>query len=200
MKEKWIQICQIQGFEEIKDCYWISNSDEDKIINTNTGKQLKICIDNHGYPMVSLMTIEGKYRTYKIHIIKAKAFLFGPNPLNATLVRHLDDCKTNNALTNLVWGTQSDNMRDCIRNGNYNYNAAIRGLAKGGAMSARKFSKPVKCLETGVIYASAKEAERQTGINNGNINACCNGERKTAGGYHWKFVDKEVDSNELECE
>ena len=33
MKEKWVQICQIQGFEEIKDCYWLSNSDTDTIVN-----------------------------------------------------------------------------------------------------------------------------------------------------------------------
>ena len=41
-KEKWIQICKIQGFEEIKDYYWISNTDEDKIMNRSTGKQMKI--------------------------------------------------------------------------------------------------------------------------------------------------------------
>ena len=33
MKEKWVRINTIEGYENIKDCYWISNADEDKIIN-----------------------------------------------------------------------------------------------------------------------------------------------------------------------
>ena len=52
MKEKWIRINTIEGYEEIKDCYWVSNADEDKIMNRNTGKRLKPYI-NHGYLLVS---------------------------------------------------------------------------------------------------------------------------------------------------
>lgn len=36
------------------------------------------------------------------------------------------------------------------------------------------------------IFESACEAKRQTGIQN--IVNCCNGKRKTAGGYHWKYA------------
>ena len=42
--------------------------------------------------------------------------------------------------------------------------------------------KPCRCIETGIIYPSTCEAKRQTKINH--IDACCRGERKTAGGYH----------------
>lgn len=50
-------------------------------------------------------------------------------------------------------------------------------------------SKPVRCIETEVIYSSAKEASEKTGLNRGNITQCCNGRRyKTVGGYHWEFV------------
>ena len=44
------------------------------------------------------------------------------------------------------------------------------------------------CIETGVVYESIREAERQTGIKNGGMRAVCKGERKTAGGYSWKYV------------
>ena len=37
------------------------------------------------------------------------------------------------------------------------------------------------------VYPSIIEAERQTGISNGNISSVCSGKRKTAGGYIWKF-------------
>ena len=189
MKEKWVQICQIQGFEEIKDYYRISNADEDKIVNRSTGKIMKIELNKDSYKRVNLMTIDGKQKHYKIHVLKAKAFIYTPNPLGYNIVRHLDDYKTNNALTNLAWGTQSDNMKDCIRNGNFSY----LNVAKNGKRS----SKPVRCIETGIIYSSCIEAERQTGISH--ISACCRGVRHTAGGYHFEFVNKEVSSNELEC-
>ena len=196
MKEKWVQICQIQGFEDVKDCYWLSNSDEDKIINTNTEKQLKIGFDKDGYPIIKLKTNQNKTKICRIHITKAKAFLYTPNPLGANLIRHLNDVKTDNRLTNLAWGTRSDNMKDCIRNGNYNYEATV----KGAIIGAKKTSKPIRCLETGIIYSSTREIERLMGISHGNISCCCNGKQHTAGGYHWEFVNKEVSSNELECE
>lgn len=42
------------------------------------------------------------------------------------------------------------------------------------------------------IFESALEAERQTGIFNTCIIAVCKGKRKSAGGYHWKYYNKEV--------
>lgn len=48
--------------------------------------------------------------------------------------------------------------------------------------------KAVLCLETGIIYPSACEAYRQTGVFSDSINKCCNGKQNTAGHYHWKFV------------
>ena len=212
MKEKWVQICQIQGFEEIRSCYWISNSDKDKIINRDTEKQLKIGSDGRGYLRVSLITVDGKYKHCRIHVLKASAFLYIPNPISYNVVRHLNDVKTDNRIPNLAWGTQSQNAKDCIRNGNFNYSAAARGGVitaaksavingkKTGAKNGKKKSKPVRCIETGTIYASAKEAERKTGIVNANINACCRGIRHTAKGLHWEFVNKEVNKNDMECE
>ena len=186
MKEKWIQICQIQGFEEVREWYWLSNSNEDKIINRNTGKRLKGSFDNKGYKKINLRTIGGKMRTYRIHILKAKAFFYTPNPLGADIVRHLDDCKTNNILTNLTWGSYSENIQDSMRNGCYNYEAA----AKGSTMGAKKVSKLIKCIETGIIYSSTREIERLIGISHINISLCCRGKQQTAGGYHWEFVNK----------
>ncbi|MCR5309542.1 MAG: hypothetical protein K6E21_05485 [Bacilli bacterium] len=48
-----------------------------------------------------------------------------------------------------------------------------------------KIKKPIKCVETNIIYESAREAERRTG----NIfNSLKNG--GLAGGFHWKYYDK----------
>ena len=51
-------------------------------------------------------------------------------------------------------------------------------------------SKPVMCIETEVVYFGLMEAERQTGIHHSNICNCLKGLRASAGGYHWKYIDK----------
>ena len=104
MNEKWVRINTIEGHEDIKDCYWISNNDEDVIVNRSTGKRVKGWIDDYGYKRVELRTIDGKQKKYRIHILKAKAFIYSPNPLGYNVVRHLNDIKTDNRLENLAWG------------------------------------------------------------------------------------------------
>ena len=52
-------------------------------------------------------------------------------------------------------------------------------------------SKRVICIETGIVYDSAADAERTTGIKSQTILACCNNyrSRKTAGKFHWEFYN-----------
>lgn len=54
-------------------------------------------------------------------------------------------------------------------------------------------SKKVLCVETGIIYNSTREAERQTGINHNGINQAANpnGKQKTAGKYHWRYIGEQ---------
>lgn len=52
----------------------------------------------------------------------------------------------------------------------------------------KKKSKPVKCIETGIIYYSAVEAAKQTGLGASHIRECCRGEAITCGDYHWEYV------------
>ena len=55
--------------------------------------------------------------------------------------------------------------------------------------------KKVRCIELNTIYDSIQEAAKAVGLaSGGDIGRVCNkkGSRKTAGGYHWEFVNKEV--------
>lgn len=79
----------------------------------------------------------------------------------------------------------------------YNWSATInnRTQGKGCPVCGREKSriakyKPVMCIETGVVYSSGSEAEAETGIKRSSIVACCNGKQITAGGYHWKYLEK----------
>lgn len=68
----------------------------------------------------------------------------------------------------------------------YGYNIAAGGVGNRGS------GKKVVCVETGVIYPAASEAQKETGILKACIGACCRGERITAGGFHWTFADKKI--------
>lgn len=52
----------------------------------------------------------------------------------------------------------------------------------------KRLSKKILCVETGIIYTSAKEAGELLNIDSSCIRKCCKGKRKTAGGYHWKNI------------
>ena len=52
----------------------------------------------------------------------------------------------------------------------------------------KKMSKPVLCVETGEVFYGIREAERQTGVNSRNIEACLHSRRTKAGGYHWRYA------------
>lgn len=55
-------------------------------------------------------------------------------------------------------------------------------------MKKNRPKKSVVCIDTGVTYASTREAERQTGAYHGDISKCCNGKLSKAGGYRWKYA------------
>lgn len=46
------------------------------------------------------------------------------------------------------------------------------------------------CVETGITYDSMLIASKLTGVCYSSISNCCNGKAKTAGGYHWKLIEK----------
>ena len=49
-------------------------------------------------------------------------------------------------------------------------------------------SKKVLCVETGEVFESTHEAQRKTEIHQTSISDVCLGKRKSAGGFHRKYV------------
>ena len=71
-------------------------------------------------------------------------------------------------------------------NGRTDYDNIIKEIDARFAANRKNNSKPVMCVETGDTYPSAAEATRVTGISN--IDAAARGDKKTAGGYTWKYI------------
>ncbi len=63
---------------------------------------------------------------------------------------------------------------------------AIRAASDG-----KGHNHPVICVDTGIRYKSLKDAAAATNGNRQNIAKCCQGERKTAGGYHWRYIKED---------
>lgn len=52
----------------------------------------------------------------------------------------------------------------------------------------KAFGKKILCIETNIVYDSIHEAGIKNNIRPAMISKCCNGNRETAHGYHWKFI------------
>ena len=160
----------IECFEQ----YSVSNLGN--VRNNQTGRILKPRKHTGGYMRVMLCK-DKKHYDYYIHRLVAMAFI--SNPKNLPEVNHKDEDKTNNVVENLEW---------CDRIYQVNYGTCYERMVETQRKTS-KHSKPVKCIETGVVYISLHEAERETGILYTLICHALNGRQKTAGGYHWEYVD-----------
>lgn len=59
--------------------------------------------------------VQKKGKCWYLHRLVALAWI--PNPNNYPIVCHKDNVVTHNWYKNLYWGTQKDNMQQCIRDG-----------------------------------------------------------------------------------
>lgn len=166
IEEKWKQIFNTK--------YEISNYGRIKSFQCGKEKILKTKQTKNGYLKIGLMVEPNVRKWFLVH--RLVMLMFSPIENADTLeVNHKDENKTNNRIDNLEWVTSSDNCNYGTRN---------------FKISINKKNTPVECIETGMIYRSIKEASGKTGIDMSSINMCCTGyrDRKTAGGYHWRYA------------
>ena len=72
----------------------------------------------------------------------------------------------------------------------HSYQSSIGSRTTGhGCPRCAGIIKRIINLDTGEVFESMTEAARKYGINNKIISKCCLGQQKTAGGYHWEYVD-----------
>ena len=143
---------------------------EDGEIRNSKGNIIKGEISNTGYRRVSLSNNDVKHKKMSVHRLVAETYI--PNPHNYPEVNHKNENKLDNNVNNLEWCSTLDNL---------NHSHVIEKA------SVAKFRK-VKCVTTGKIYNSIKEAADELGLYHSNIVACCNGRRATCGGLEWEYL------------
>ena len=116
----------IIGYEGI---YQISNEGNLKSLKWNKSKILKKHIDNNGY-YSSNLTLNNKYKTFRLHMLVAKAFLnHTPDGTTKLVVNHIDGNKLNNNINNLEVVTHRENITTCSKTRGNNFSSNYKGVS-----------------------------------------------------------------------
>lgn len=169
----------VVGYE---DFYEVSNFGRVKSLPRKWAKggMLKPSPVGHGYLRVCLCK-NGKRERVKVHQLVMEAFV-GRCPAGYE-VDHIDWNPSNNRLDNLRYLPAEENNSRKSPEWYKNTAEAIR----------RTKSKPVDqfTLDGQFVkrWSSTRETARELGLKQPGISRCCNGKRKTAGGFIWRFAD-----------
>lgn len=109
--ERWLAVPGYEGRYEVSDRGAVRS------LLTWRGQRSRFIgwLTPSGYHMVRLAAESGASEKVMVHHLVLAAFV-GERPPHLE-VRHLDGCKTNNALDNLAYGTRSENQKDNVRLG-----------------------------------------------------------------------------------
>lgn len=180
MNEVWKDIPGYEGLYQVSNLGRVKSVG--RYVQNRTGLR-RVCEriisadeKSNGYFQVQLHK-DGVRKKHLIHRLVATAFL--ENPDGRQTVNHKNGDKSANFADNLEWATIREN----------NVHAYAAGL-KDGRNNRR--SVPVAQYDTSMrllaIYPSAHEAERKTGIPQGNISQSVRLGCK-ARGYFWKLAE-----------
>ena len=166
---------KMEIFKDIKGYPGYQISNLGRVWSKKRQIYLKTHKNNSGYFQVCLYAINGKSKKELVHRLVALAFI--PNLNNYPCVNHKDENKENNSASNLEW---------CDRSYNVNYGSRNEKAGK-------KIGKPIKCIETGIIYNSGVEAAKALGTTPDIISKVLHNKSrcKTANGFHIEFAVKE---------
>lgn len=169
MKEQWAEIKDFKDYY-ISSLGRVKSFKQDKVNGKilsygSSGKYLTVVLrkDNHVY---------NKY----IHRLVAEHFLL--NSDNLPEVNHKDEDTHNNCYLNLEW-------TDRITNNHY---GTRNERAKNNRPKEVPRFRPVKCIETDIIYPSISAAAREMGVRDTSIRKVCIGKAQTCKNFHWIFV------------
>lgn len=212
--EVWKDVVGYEGLYIVSSMGRVKSLDRKSAKGSNIkGRILKPVKGKDGYLRLILCK-ENKHSTFLVHRLIAISFI--SNPDNKDYIDHINTIRDDNRVENLRWATKKENNNNPLtknkmsesqkgksipeetrkkmsesskgeKNGFYGKHHTEETKKKIKENNGRK--RKVICLETNIIYNSLKDAEIDTGVHSINIGQVCKKERKTAGGYHWEYID-----------
>ena len=120
------------------------------VLTPSSWRELKCHIDKGGYRLTQLR-VGGIAKAAYIHRLVAEAYVYNPDPKNKIYVCHKDNNRLNNYYKNLYWGTPTENMQQCARDGrtakgdkNGMYGVSRRGAASPTSKLTKSQRKEIR--------------------------------------------------------
>lgn len=135
-----------------------------------------------GYWYVNIKDKNNKMVSRRLHVLLAKAFI--PNPNNYPCVMHLDDNGFNYKLSNLYWGTISQNTKMAFDNGKAHND---KGFDDSQSMPVNQYD-----TLTGILikeFGSINEAAKEVGMTVTGIARQCKYKKETITETYFRFKD-----------
>lgn len=162
MGEIWKDIRGYEGLYQVSDLGRVRRGNKLLHLNTNT----------YGYKHITLCK-NNVPKTVVVHKLVADAFI--ENPQSKPQINHKDGNKENNTVANLEWVTQGDNNRHAIKTKLRKARKIL--LVDGEDNTIREFNNRMEIND----FLGRDVCQDL-------ITRCCNGQRKTAYGYIWRYA------------
>lgn len=189
MEEIWKDIKGYEGLYQISNFGRVRSLERKVKGRKYRRKFLSIQKNKNGYQKVGLYN-SPNHKSISIHRLVALNFI--PNPHNKKCVNHKDGNKENNKVNNLEWVTHSENMKHAFTKGlNFvtkeNHSNNIKRSIETNRRPVLRYGGNEKEAK----YYSISEASRKNKVNGSDITQVCKEKKKSAGGYFWRYINKE---------
>lgn len=178
MEEIWKDIYFIQdGIEfDYRGLYQVSNYGNIKRLGNKKSRKeriLKLHENKYGYLYIELYK-NGERKNITVHRLVCHMFVDGY--FDGAQIDHINTIKTDNRKENLHWVTTKENRN----------NPLTVEKCKGKGRKIIQYDLEGNLIK---IWSCIVEAKRELGIRH--ISDCCQGRRKSAGGYIWRYYEED---------
>ena len=187
----------IEGYENLYEVSTLGQirsldrviTDNNKRVRVFKSKIIKTYQGRDGYWRVNLYK-NGILKHFLVHRLVAKAFI--PNPNNLPYINHKDENPSNPIYTNLEWCTHQYNMNygTIKERSSISHTGKKQTIEQINKVIATKIKPVNQYTKEGIlvkVWNSMKEACIELNIQSSSLTRCCQGKRKTAGGYKWEY-------------
>lgn len=186
--EVWKDIPGYEGY------YQVSNMGRVKSFNYRNTKKtsiLKQSINQDGYLR---LTLKKDYKSKGFLVHRLVGFAFIPNPENKETINHKNEIKTDNRVENLEWMTRAENNNYGTHNERVHKKCREKNVYLIGALASKEVRKR-NILQFDLRHNFIREYDciedvKKYKFDPAHVCKCAQGQRKTHGGYIWKYKEE----------